>query len=129
MAIAPQFTATINSQVSQVSVANTARDGTGTLVDIFTPGANGSRVDQILISTTGTTTSGVIRLFYHDGTNSRLIKEILVSAIVPSTTLAAWADDILLSSEGYYKIETSHKLQASTNNAEVFNILAIGGDY
>lgn len=129
MAIAPQFTNTPNVQTSQVTVANTARDGTGTLVDIFLGGANGSRVDQLKINAIATTVAGTVRIFYHDGTNARLIKEVLVTAITASGTVAAWSADVSLSSEGYLLVENGHKLQASTEVAASFNLLATGGDY
>jgi uncharacterized membrane protein len=72
--------------LAQLSVANTNRDGTGTLVDILTAAAAGTRVDALEIVAAGTTTAGVVRLFLYDGTNNRLFKEILVDAVTPSTT-------------------------------------------
>jgi hypothetical protein len=119
MSTAAQYASTINSAHAQVSVANTARDGSGTLATVISAGATGTRIDDIAIVATGTTTAGVIRLFLHDGTNARLWKEILVAAITPSTTQAVWSQylyDLGLA------LKTGWSLRASTNNAETFNV-------
>jgi hypothetical protein len=127
MAIQAQYASTAKTAVAQISTANTARDGTGTIVTVFTAGASGSRVDDILITATGTTTAGVVRLFLHDGTNARLWKEVLVSAITPSTTVSPFS--ATLSSQALV-LQTGWSLRASTNNAETFNVLVTrAGDF
>lgn len=119
MATAAQYAATPATAVAQISAANTGRDGTGTIVDVVTAGANGTRVDDVTVVATGTTTAGVVRLFLHDGTNTRLWKEILVAAITPSASVEVWKarfSDLAL------VLEFGWKLQASTHNAETFNV-------
>lgn len=130
MASSPIFATTPRIGLAQVSAANTNRDGTGTIVTVFSAGALGSRIDSIELTATVTTTAGVIRLFLNDGTNTRLWKEILVTAITPSASVAVYSyhldlsdpDDTLLLPVGW-------SLQASTHNAEAINIAAIGGDF
>jgi hypothetical protein len=90
MAAAPQYAATPCTAMCQVTTANTARDGTGTLVDLITAGANGTRVDDIMFSATGNSVAGVITLFIYDGTYTRLILEMATTAITASTTAVAW---------------------------------------
>lgn len=119
MAITAQYASTPRAAVGQVSVANTNRDGTGTLATIFTAGASGSRVDDIKIQATGTTTAGVVRLFIHDGTNARLFSEILVTAVTPSTTVDAFSAVLLNQA---IVLPNGWSLRASTNNAETFNV-------
>lgn len=127
MGTTAQYAATPRAALGQVSVANTARDGTGTLATIFTAGASGSRIDDIYIQATGTTTAGVVRLFIHDGTNARLLQEILVSAVTPSTTVQAWSYSLLNQS---LVIPSGYSLRASTNNAETFNVSVLrAGDF
>jgi hypothetical protein len=110
-----------------LSAANAARDGTGTVVTLFTAGASGSRIDDIYIVATGTTTAGVIRLFLHDGTTARLLSENLVSAITPSTTIPVWSTTLL--GQGIV-IPSGWSLRATTNNAETFNIIVTrAGDF
>jgi hypothetical protein len=117
--------------VAVISTANTNRDGTGTIGTVFTAGASGSRIERIVIQATGTTTAGMVRLFLHDGTNARLYEEIAVLAITPSGTVTAFAFTIEAYSTPTYMpivLPTGWSLRASTNNAETFNVIAIGGD-
>jgi len=108
MATTAQYASTVQNASAQISVANTARNGTGTIVSVMTGAANGSRIDDISIVATATTTAGVVRLFISDGSNIRLWQEILVSAVTPSTTVQVW----------------------SSNNAETFNVLVTrAGDF
>ena len=127
MSVNANYAATPRAAIAQVTTANTARDGTGTVVTVFTAGTNGSRIDDITVVSTGTTTAGVVRLFIHDGTNARLFREILVSAITPSVTVetfrAAIQDLALL-------LPTGYSLRASTQIAETFNVIVTrAGDF
>ena len=127
MATAAQYASTVQNGSAQVSTANTNRNGTGTIATVFTGATNGSRIDDISIVATGTTTAGVVRLFISDGTNVRLWQEILVSAITPSTTVQVWSYTLLNQA---LLLENGWSLQASTNNAETFNILVTrAGDF
>jgi len=117
MAISAQYASTVKTAVAQISTANTARDGTGTLVTLFTAGASGSRVDDLTISATGTTTAGMLRLFVHDGTSAFLLRELPVSAVTPSATVAAFTTSLYGLS---LVLATGYSLRASTHNAETF---------
>ena len=130
MAVNPNFAATPKCGIGQLSAANTARDGTGTIVTIFTAGGSGSRIEHLDICAAGTTTAGMIRLFIHDGTNTRLIKEIAVTAITPSASVAAFQTTVNLSTlANVYLLPNGYSLKASTHNAETFNVFAWGGDF
>ena len=123
----PIYTNVARADIGQLSIANTNRDGTGTVVTVATAGANGTRIDLIRICATVTTTAGVVRLFIYDGTNYRLYREILVTAITPSTTVEVYSfsfrpDEPLILPSGY-------SLRASTHNGETFNVHIHGGDY
>jgi hypothetical protein len=127
MAVQAQYASTPRAAVGQVSVANTNRDGTGTLATILTAGSNGTRIDDIKIQATGTTTAGVVRLFVHDGTNARLLAENLVTAVTPSTTVEAWSTTLLNQA---IVLPNGWSLRASTNNGETFNVLVTrAGDF
>lgn len=127
MSVSAQYAATPRSALAQVTTANTARDGTGTIATVFTAGSSGSRIDDIYITATGTVTAGVIRLFINDGTNSRLLSEILVTATTPSTTVQVWSYTLLNQA---LILPTAYSLRASTNNTETFNIIVTrAGDF
>lgn len=130
MATSPIFTGTPKAVAKLVSAANTNRDGTGTIVDIWSGGSSGSRIERVKIIARGTTTAGVIRLYLHDGTTYFLIEEILVTAITPSTSIAVWSQDrSFADAGGCLIIPNGYKLAASTHNGENFNVQAFGGDF
>lgn len=130
MATAPAFAATPRTAVVQVTAANTARDGTGTIATLFTAGASGSRVERIRICGTGTHTAGVVRLFIHDGSNARLIKEVMVTAITPSVSVEVYSADADFSGpDQVLVLPTGYSIRASTHIAETFNLFAFGGDF
>jgi hypothetical protein len=114
----------------QVSAANTARDGTGTVVTIATGNTNGSRLDRVLVTATGTTTAGVVRLFLYNGTNTRLIKELLIPARTAGTGTDVYSVEyVRVDNLPIAELPAAWELRASTHNAEAFNIHAFGGDY
>jgi len=78
-------------QWGTVTTANTAKDGTGTVVTIFVADAtNGGRVEKIRARPTGTNTASVLRVFINNGSsnatpaNNTLFAEVSL----PSTTLS-----------------------------------------
>lgn len=127
MATAPVFVGTPKSWYGKLSTANTARDGTGTVVTIVAGGTTGSRVDKIKAIGPGTVTAGVIRYFLTNGTTFVLIKEVLVPATTPSTTVAAWEDERTFA-DGLL-VQNGWSLIAAAHNAENFNVIASGGDF
>ena len=125
-----QFTAVARWPVAQVSTANTNRDGTGTIVDIITGVAAGTRINKITVKAVGTTTAGMVRIYLFDGTNTRLYYESAVSAITAGASTKTFTEIILFNdSDAPILPSSSAKIQASTHNAETFNIFVEGGDY
>lgn len=123
----PIFTDTPLHLVGALSAANTNRDGTGTIVTVYTPGADGGRIEMIRVQAIGTTTAGVIRVYIHDGTTAQLIKEILVTAITPSTSVEAWSGEWVPTVP--ILLPTTHSLRASTHNAENFKVHVDASDF
>lgn len=88
----PIFTLTPKAATANIAAANTARDGSGSLVTLFTAGANGSRVDFITFTSSQVTAAAsaarVQRVFLTDesGLNPRLISEVAMSAVTASNT-------------------------------------------
>ena len=123
----PIFTLTPEIGFGQVSVANALRDGTGTIVDIITGTTFGTRIDKITVTATGTTTAGMVRLFLYTGTVTRLFMEVSVVAATPSASVQAFTQTVVF--DHGVILPVGWKLQASTNNAETFNVFAFSGDY
>lgn len=132
MSTAANYAATPNLGIAAISTANTNRDGTGTIGTVLTAGASGSRIDAVMLKATGTTTAGMIRLFVHNGTTAYLLNEVPVQANTPSSTAPAWEVQMngsTMSQLFPIILPTGYSLRASTNNAETFNVLAVGGDF
>jgi len=125
----PIFTLTPVIGMAAISTANTNRDGTGTIVTVLAGGTDGTRIHRITIKAIVTTTAGMIRLYIDNGTSIILWREILVTAITASGTVAAFEEEILLDGEEALILPATYELQASTNNAEAFNVIAEGGNY
>lgn len=128
MALSPAYASTPRLGTAQLSVANTARDGSGTLVTPFVAGANGSRVEAITVYALGTTTAGMVRIFVNDGTVSRLWTEIGVSAITPSAAVAAFG--VTFTVDNYVLVlPPGYSIKASTEKGELINVFVVGGDF
>lgn len=125
MAVAPVFFTTPFLIAGQVSTANTARDGTGTLVDLKTGAAGGSRVDEVRVKASVTTTAGMIRLFINDGSNTRLFDEVPVAAATVSGTVEANETIVIYDN---FILPENHVLRAATHNAEAINVFVHGAD-
>ena len=132
MATQAQYAATPRLGIGQVSAANTNRDGNGPLATILSAGASGSRLDAIDLKAVSATTAGMIRLFIHDGVNARLLTEVPVTAITPSGTLPSWETQLNANTMTQVLplvLPTGYSLRAATNNSEIFNVIALGGDF
>lgn len=86
MASTPAFAVTPRIGVGSVSVANTNRDGTGTIVTLLTGSSTGTRINEINIKPTNDPADSVITLFVHDGTTAWLFDEIDIGNPSAGTT-------------------------------------------
>ena len=88
----PIFLIRGNFTPGRIAAANTASDGSGSLVTIVTSGADGTRVDGVRFINSQTTAAAaaakVFRIFLSDtgGANYRLIGEVAAGAVTRSTT-------------------------------------------
>lgn len=123
----PVFTLTPRIGYAQVSLANTGRDGTGNISDILTGATYGTRIDKVTVTATGNTTGGMVRLFLYTTAVTRLFLEISVTSATVSSTVQAFTQTVVF--DHGIILPLNWKLQASTHNAETFNIFAFAGDY
>jgi hypothetical protein len=118
---------------STIATANTAKDGTGTVVLLFTAGANGARVDQVKVRSTGTAVATVIRIFINNGatnvtaTNNSLYVETTIAATTLSET-AAQVDNLI---QMNISLPATYRVYATigTTVAAALQVSAQGGDY
>jgi hypothetical protein len=130
MASSPAFASTPRLGFGSVTAANTNRDGTGTIVDILTGVAAGTRVDEIVLKATGDPADSIVTIFIHDGTSYRLFDEIdLGDPAAASTTVTGYR--VSKTYENLILPSTSHKLAAAITVAltsGAINVFAHGGD-
>jgi hypothetical protein len=125
MSISAQFSnQPDNGTLGQVSAANALRDGSGTVVTIFTAGAFGARIERIVMKAVVTTTAGMVRLFLQSGGITRLIHEELVAAITPSATVAAWSA-VVTGNAFPLVMKPGAVLIACTEKAEAINVIPV----
>ena len=87
----PIFTKQGNFTPARIAAANTAADGSGTLVTLVTAVTDGTRVDGVRFinsqATAAASGAKVLRIFLTDGGNIRLIGEVTMAAATRSTTV------------------------------------------
>lgn len=90
----PIFPNKQNVSWGKVLTANTATDGTGSQVTVFTAGINGSKIDQIKVRALGTNVATVLRFFINNGSdnsiasNNSLAHELAIAATTLSQVAA-----------------------------------------
>lgn len=127
MASTPSYAASPVIGMTQISTANTNRDGTGTIGTVVAGASGGRRVTRVVVQATGTTTAGMVRFYLYDGTNTRLYRELSVTATTPSATVQAFRGEVVLPPE--FALPTATwELRASTEKGETFNVIAHGDD-
>jgi hypothetical protein len=137
MAVNPQFAATPKATTSRIAAANTARDGSGTLVTSFTAGASGSRLDFITFAssqaTAGASALRICRVFLTDtsGLNPRIISEVSLPAVTASNTAVGATVTItftngLVIGAGQI-VQTTQSVYGGV--ADNTDVLARGGDF
>lgn len=133
----PIFGLTPNTPTASIAAANTASDGSGTLVTLFTAGANGSRLDTITFTnaqaTAAASSAMVCRVFVTDtaGANPRLISEIAqpaatrTTAAVGAAVSISYGNGLLLASGQIVKVIQSVYAGAQ----DLQHVVARGADY
>ena len=132
----PIFVLTPNIGQARTTEANTASDGSGNLLTLFTAATNGSRVDNITIRNSQTTAAAsaalVVRVFLTDtgGANPKLLEEVAVPAATRSTTAIGTAASITFPGGLFLKSGQILKACASVfAAASQVDITAKGYDY
>jgi hypothetical protein len=92
----PIFTRTPDTQwaAAPITAANTAKDGTGTVVTVFTADATeGGRIGTLTARAIGTNVVTVLRVFINNGsTNATPANNVLIAEMtLPATTLTETA--------------------------------------
>lgn len=131
--VQPIYTVTPDVAWGVITTANTAMDGTGTQVTVFTAGANGSYANKLRIKAAGTNVATVLRVFINNGStnatpaNNTLWDEISLAATTASNTQATqwWELPLGFALPNGYKINCA----IGTTIAAGIAVTCAGGDY
>ncbi len=121
------------SWATTLQTANTAKDGTGTVVTVVTAGADGARIDYLRVRATGTNTATVLRVFINNGadptvaTNNALFTEATIAATTLSEVAALAETTIALD----LALPPGYKLTCTigTTVAALLQVSCVYGDY
>lgn len=122
-----------NFYASTGTSANTALDGTGTVVTLGTAGADGAYVSKLRLTHLGTNVATVVRIYINNGStnatpaNNALIKEVSMLANTLDQTAASVAVEVPLD----LRLAAAHKLNVTigTSIASGIMVEADVGDY
>jgi hypothetical protein len=107
--------------IATISVANSNLDGSGTLTNLITGGANGTFVKTLIIKAQTDTSQGMIRLFLQKpGGSSTLIREIYVAPTTKSARDLSYYCVIPLG----MRLASEDILKVSTEEGDTFNVFA-----
>ena len=132
----PVYTLTPNITVGQtIQTANTAKDGTGTVVLVYTAGSNGSKVESVVFRATGTNTATVARIFVNNGStptsaaNNSLFGEITLAATTLSEVGAL--ADYRYQFPDNFRLPASYRIYVTigTTIAALYAVTGYGADY
>jgi hypothetical protein len=121
----PVFTQSPKNAWARVTTANTNYDSTGTLVTLFTAGANGSKVSEIVVECEGTSAAAVVCVFIDtagSGGTWRLYDTFTIAAVTASATVAPFRinkayDNFLVQASGVVKVTTTVTQNCNVNVA------------
>lgn len=112
--------------------ANTAKDGTGTVVELLTAGADGCKLGSLQVAYTGTSVATVLRLFINNGgTNATAANNVLYKSFtIPANTLSEVAAAVDLTFDLGITIPGGYKVLATigTTVAAALAVSINGGD-
>src|SRR5713226_327686 len=116
-----------------LKTANTAMDGTGTILTVFTAGANGSYLQRVVARPAGTNVASVLRVFINNGsTQATIANNILVGEIALAATTANNAGAL----QGFelplnFAIAAAYKVTVAlgTTVAAGYAVSCAGGDF
>lgn len=109
-----------------MSSANTAIDGSGTITDLLTGVAAGTRVLEIDAQCSATSAAALINLFLYDGSGWHLFDQIAITAATVSTTVkgnrnfSTYTNLVLPSA--------SWKVGCTTTIAQATRVFVLGAD-
>ncbi len=116
-----------------LATANTAKDGTGTVVLIYTSGSDADRLDYVRVRALGTNTATVLRLFINNGSDPTVATNnvLFTEKTIASTTLSEVAELAETTIALDLGLPAGYRVYATigTTVAAGLRVSAVGGAY
>jgi len=125
----------VNWGATALTTANTAKDGTGTVLGVFTGGTDGSFVQRIRFKASGSTAAATVaRIFINNGsTNATPSNNVLFDEItIPLTTLSETAATAVFELPLNFVLPAGYVINVTigtTQSTGGIFVSVIGGDY
>ena len=128
MATSPVFISTPRLGTANLSAANTAIDGSGTITPLLTGVAAGTRVLEVSVQSAANSAAALVNLFVSTdgGTTWGLFDQLSVSAATTSATVKG--NRATTSYTNLTLPSASHQLGVSSTVAQATRVYALGGD-
>lgn len=131
---APIYSREASVSWGTIATANTAKDGTGTVVTVWTAGLeNGGRIDKVKVRPLGTNVATVLRLFINNGsTNATATNNSLyMEKTIPASTLSEVAEQTDIEVTLNLPLPAGYKINATigTTVAAGLQLTGAGGSY
>lgn len=126
MAANPSFISAPRIGVASLSAANTALDGTGTIADLITGVAAGTRILEIDAQCSATSAAALVNLFLWNGTAWTLFDQISITAATVSNTVKANRN--FTAYTNLVLPDATWKVGCTTTIAQAVRVYALGGD-
>lgn len=117
--------------MATISTANTNINGSGAMQLVLTGSLNGTHISILKVVATQATTAGMVRFFIQNpgGGTTTLYLEVPIPP-APATSTAVVGSPVMSKFEASFDCDldlpNGYKLYASTQNAETFNVFALG---
>lgn len=130
----PIFSRVGDIQWGDISALNIAKDGTGTVVTVFTAAAlTGGYVQKLVVNAKGTNVATVLRVWINNGaTNTTAANNTLIaSKTIAATTLSESAELVLTEILLGIMLPPDYKINVTLGTAIAagLHVVAIGGKY
>lgn len=130
----PIFTRLGDVQWGVIDTANTAKDGTGTVVTVFTADATeGGFVTKLVVNAKGTNVATVLRVWLNNGaTNATPANNTLIaSRTIAATSISEIAELVINEILLGFALPAGYKINITigTTVAAGLHVAAIGGKY
>jgi hypothetical protein len=117
-----------------IATANTAKDGTGTVVLVWTAASEvGGRIDKVKVRPLGTNVATVLRLFINNGsTNATATNNVLYyEKTIPASTLSEVAEQTDIEVSLNLPLPPGYRVYATigTTVAAGLHLTGVGGSY